>query len=308
MIASRDLQAGRLNIEADDFVRKRLILRPVDGDAVVEIVDEIALHTVKYFYFTLGCMPRIREGLRHTVIGDGDGRMSPGDGLLDDAGRVGQGVHVRHARVQVQLHALFRIGVLAPLVGDAHDAVRIELDVLAVARQLHEALYPQPHPRRNGISHRLGLLGLHVLADGHGVLVVRHIERQAPHARPPRLVALGGKDLPLKDDAAHLRVQPLHGDGLAANLLAHKQVGRAAAALIRLCRADVQAQLAQLILLGEQLLQRRARRLGDRLPALYLHFQQALCLIQRAAHDHRVMQQQPKIARRHKALEKIKKR
>mgnify|MGYP000923987877 CR=1 FL=1 len=163
-------------------------------------------------------------------------------------------------------------------------------------------------PRRNGISHRLGLLGLHVLADGHGVLVVRHVERQAPHARPPRLVALGGKDLSLKDDAAHLRVQPLHGDGLAANLLAHEQVGRAAAALIRLGRADVQAQLAQLILLGEHLLQRRARRLGDRLPALYLHFQQALCLIQRAAHDHRVMQQQPKIARRHKALEKIKKR
>lgn len=96
--------------------------------------------------------------------------------------------------------------------------------------------------------------------------------------------------------------------GLPRISLPISRSGRAAAALIRLGRADVQAQLAQLILLGEQLLQRRARRLGDRLPALYLHFQQALCLIQRAAHDHRVMQQQPKIARRHKALEKIKKR
>ena len=119
-----DIQAGGLNVKADDFILKRLVLGAVNHDPVVQIVDEVALYAVKYFYFTLGGMPGIREGLAHAVVGDGDGRMAPGHGLLDDAGGVGEGVHIAHLGMEVQLHPLLRIVVLPSLVGDFHDILR----------------------------------------------------------------------------------------------------------------------------------------------------------------------------------------
>ena len=93
----------------------------MDHDSVVQIVDEVALYAVKYFYFTLGGMPGIREGLAHAVVGDGDGGMAPGNGLLDDAGGVGEGVHIAHLGVKMQLHPLLRIVVHPGRVGDFHD-------------------------------------------------------------------------------------------------------------------------------------------------------------------------------------------
>ena len=95
------LQAGGLNIEADDLVGKVLVLGAVDGDAVVQIVDEIALYAVENFNFSLGGVPGVREGLGHAVVGDGDGRVAPGDGLLDDGGGVRLGVHIGHLGVEV---------------------------------------------------------------------------------------------------------------------------------------------------------------------------------------------------------------
>ena len=39
-------QSGGLDVEADNLAAKGLILRAVDGDAVIQIVDKVALHTV----------------------------------------------------------------------------------------------------------------------------------------------------------------------------------------------------------------------------------------------------------------------
>ena len=57
------LQAGGLDVEADDLVVKVLILPTVYGDAVVQVVDEIPLHAVEDLDLSLGGVPRVGEGL-----------------------------------------------------------------------------------------------------------------------------------------------------------------------------------------------------------------------------------------------------
>ena len=300
------LQAGGLDIEADDLIGKILILPAMDHDAVVHIVDEVALHAVEDLN-SLVVVPRIGEGLRHAVVGDGDGGVAPALGEIDDALGIGEGVHVGHAGVEMELHALAGCGVLAALVTDLDNVLGIELDVLAVAGQLDEALHPQPHTRLDGIADLLRLLALQVLADGDRVFIVRHVEGQAPHAGAAGLVALGGKDLTLHHHAAHLGVEPLHADDFAFDLLAHEDV---AAALVVLAggAADAQGQPAQVVLLLQQLLQRAAGGVGELLPRLQLQLHAAVLTIQQAAGDAGVMQQQPQLAGWHKAFKKIKKR
>ncbi len=46
------------------------------------IVDKIALHAVEDLDLSLGGVPGVGKGLGHAVVGDGDGRVAPGDGLL----------------------------------------------------------------------------------------------------------------------------------------------------------------------------------------------------------------------------------
>ncbi len=55
------IQACGLNVKADDLVCKGLVLAAVYHHPIVQVVDKIALHAVKYFYFTVRFMPGIRE-------------------------------------------------------------------------------------------------------------------------------------------------------------------------------------------------------------------------------------------------------
>ncbi len=239
------------------------------------------------------------------MVGDGDGRVAPGDGLLDDGGGVRQGVHVGHLGVEVQLHPLLRGGVLPGLVGDLHNVEGAQLNVLAVAAQLHIALDPEPHPRGNGVLHGLGLLALHVLGDGDGIPVIRHVEGQPPDAGLAGLVALGGKDLALYHHGAHFGVQAVDGDGLALDLPAHEDVGPV---LRGPGGAEVEPQLAQLILVHQQLAQGGDGGLRQRGGGRQLQLHGALRPVHAAAHHAGVVEQQAQVPGRHEALEKGEKR
>ena len=253
-------------------------------------------------------MPRVGEGLHHAVVGNGDGRVAPCRRLLDDAGGIGQCVHVGHAGVEMQLHPLLRTGILAALVADLSDAQGPQLHVLSVAGQLHHALQAQPHAGIDEARQRLGLLFVHVFAHSDASGIVGHVEGQAPQARPPRLVHLGGKDLALHYDGAHLGVQVHHGDGLALDGLAHQQFAAARLFGGGLGRLHRQPQVAQVILLHQQLAYRLLRGVRQRLAALNLQLHGAVLPIQHAAGHRRVMQQQPQLTGRHEAVKKIKKR
>ena len=70
----------------------------MDGHPFIHIILEIRLHAVDdldLLPFSGGVIG-IREGLDHTVVGDGDGGMPPTDGTLHHLFGVAQGVHHGH--------------------------------------------------------------------------------------------------------------------------------------------------------------------------------------------------------------------
>ena len=241
------------------------------------------------------------------MVGDGDGGVTPCDGLLDDAGSVGQGVHIGHTGVEMQLHPLFRAGVPAALMDGLANVLRPQLDILAVPGQLHYSLYPQPHTGIDETGQRLGLIFVHVFAHGDAAGVVGHVEGQAPLSRPPCFAQFGGKDLTLHHDGAHLGIQIHHGNGFALDGLAHQHL---AAGFFSggLGRVHHEPQLAQVILLHQQLPHRLLGGAGQHFTALDLQFHGAAVPVQHTACYRRVMQQQPKLPGRQKAVKKIKKR
>ena len=220
------LEAGGLDVEADDLPLQGGVHGAVDDDAVVHIVDEIALHAVEDLDLAPRGVPGVRKGLGHTVVRDGDGGVAPANGLVDDLLGVGQGVHVGHLGVQVQLHPLYRRGVLPLRMVDHVDVVGVELDVLAVPGGFHLPLNAQPHPRLDGTLQSLGLLGREVLLHRDGAGVVRHVDAHAPHAGAPGLPALEGKDLPRHGGGAHFQIQVPHGPGLCLDGVPHEDLPR----------------------------------------------------------------------------------
>ena len=294
------LQAGGLDVEAHDLVGEILLLGAVDGDAVVQIVDEVALHAVEDLDLPLARVPGLGERLHRAVVGDGNGGMAPRRRLLHHLAHVGEGVHGAHLGMEVQLHTLLRGRVLPPLMLDALDAHRLKLYVLAVEGQRQLALHPQPHAVTDGAAQHPGLLLVHVFPHGHGAVLIGHVEVQAPLAGPPGLVALHAEDAALHHGHAHFQVQLRDGDDLALDLLAVQQV---AAAFARgLGRGKAQLHPAQVVLLRQQMLQRLHRRVRHRLAADGLHLDGAGLPVQYAAGHIGVVQQQTQLARRLKAL------
>ena len=197
----------------------------MDSHPVIQVVDKVPFHAVEDLDLIPCCVPGVREGLGHAVVGDGDGGMAPADGRLDGVLGVRQGVHVAHLRVQMQLHALFRGGILPLGMVDHIDVVGVELDVLAVPGGLHLPLNAQPHARLDGGAVLLRLFGGKIFMDTDGVGIVRHVKVQPPHAGTAGLHALGGKDLARYGSGPHFQVQLPHGIGTALDGLAQQHLG-----------------------------------------------------------------------------------
>ena len=218
------LEARGLDVEAHELPVQGAVLRAVDHHPVIDVVDKVALHAIEDLDLVPSGVPSVREGLGHAVVRDGDGGMSPPDGLLDHLFRVRQGIHIAHLRVEVQLHTLLRGGILPLSVLRQLDVVGVQLDVLPVPGGLHLALDAQPHAGLDGALQSLSLLLRQVLLNGDGVGIVRHVEAQPPHTGPPGLPALEGEHLPRHGGIPHLQVQDLHGHRLDANGLAHQDL------------------------------------------------------------------------------------
>lgn len=132
-------QAGRFQIERDVFPVKGEILLAVDGDAVVDVVDVVALAAVEDFNVLVrprdlglgGSLHRVRERLRAAVIRNGDGAVAPAGCPLDGSAGIGQRVHGGHGRMQVQLDALFGIRIAALGRLDLFHGVRLKYHSLS---------------------------------------------------------------------------------------------------------------------------------------------------------------------------------
>jgi len=201
----------------------------VHADAVVDIVEKIALAAVKDFYFTLTGVPGIREALRHAMVRDGDGGHPPLDGAIHDRGRIGQSIHVGHTGMQMQLHSLLFRLVHALLVVDLHDILRVELHILAVEGKLHAAADTQPHTVGDpAVQLDRFALG-HTAADDERALVVRDLKQHRPDAGTPRLMAVELEDLALDHNMAGLGRQLADGEHTSlGDLMAQNDAAAAA--------------------------------------------------------------------------------
>ena len=312
------LEAGGLDVKADELPVQGAVQLAVNGHPVVDVVDEVTLYAVEDLDVISGGVPGIRERLGHAVVRDGDGGMAPADGGLHRLLGVRQGVHVGHLGVEEQLHPLFLSGVLPGLVLHHADVVGVQLDVLTVPGGLHLALDAQPHTRLDGPLQLLGLLGGEVLLHRDGVGVIRHVKAQPPHARPPGLPALEGKDLALHRGVAHLQIQVLHGAGTALDGLPHEDL---AALLLRrsagcgngggmglLLHRQHQLHGPEAIHRRERLLQRRLLLLRQGIAHRQVGGDGELLPVDDGAGEHRPRQAQPQLSGELELCEHFKKR
>ena len=201
----------------------------MDHDAVIHIVDIVALHAVEDLDILLGAghlglargLHGIGEGLGDTVIGDADGPVSPARSCLDRRAGWRQSIHVGHGGMQVQLHPLEALGgVLALGHGAWGYAVGPQDGLVVELVHVHLALDPEHGAHGNIVQDRLGLVGLHELADTDGVGVVGHVEIDDPGVALFQLLVVHGEDPALHDDEAHVEAQVLHGHGIPLEGLA----------------------------------------------------------------------------------------
>ena len=154
--------------------------------------------------------------------------------------------------MQMQLNALFGIGVAALRRFDLLHGVRLQHHFVVIAVKAHLALHAQPHAGLHIVDDGLGLCSLHKLVDADGAGIVCHIKAHDPRAALFELSVLHGEDLALDDDAEHVEIQLVHPHGLSGERPPVEQCARR----LRRCRSASTGRLCAAL--------RRAGRDGGR--------------------------------------------
>ena len=286
-----EVQAGRLDVKGDELRIKRQRALSVHGERPVHVVDEVTLLAIDDLHAVFfRRLPHIRERLRHTVIRHGDGRMAPIGRTRHEICGVGDGVERRVARMQMQLHTLFRRVVGSDDLLPLHDVARLEHHVLIVLAVVDLALHTQPHALVDEADDGLVVLGAQKARHTHAARAVGHVKREHGRAVLCDLAAADGKDLALKRDVAALERELVHGRDVRAlrDGLAHEHLGLGLLLGFFLLRRGVfrlDLYAAQPKLRREQLLNIRAldRRRHTRKPRVQQH-RHALALDEHVEH------------------------
>ena len=159
------------------------------------------------------------------MVGDGDGLVPPGGGLGDHLTHVGEGVHAGHAGMEMELHPLFRRGVLSLGLLSQHDAQGLHDHLVFIPVKGHLALNGNPHAGLDALKNGLGLVRLHELVDPHGASVVGDVKGDDPGIALFELPVVDGEDLALHHHLVHVELQLRHGRGLSIEGTAENQVG-----------------------------------------------------------------------------------
>ena len=218
-------KARRLQVEGDEFPLQVHIAPAVDGDAVIHVVDVVALAAVEDFYglvrprhLVFAGLEGIREGGRHAVIRNGDGLVAPAGRRRHSLAGLGQGVHEGHGGMQMQLHPLLLRRVLTQRRVHALDGSGPDHHLPVVLVVVHVTLHPQPHARLgDGFGDGFAGIALEIVADADGTAKVRHIEFYDGGRALVDLPVGHGDDLALNDDPLVLVVlgDLSHGHGIA---------------------------------------------------------------------------------------------
>ena len=221
------VQAGGLNIKADNFLGKILAGLTVDHYPVVHVVDKVGLQAVEQLDI-FRRMPGVREGLSHAVVGDGDGPVAPGlrplhhVSLRSQLGTHGsEGVHGGHGGMQMELHPLFRGVVHAHFFLPRHHGHRLQHHIAIEAVHVQPSLNDKVHAFLYPVHQGFRLVSLREeLAHPDGAGVVGNVKGHHPGVALFQLPVLDGKYVTLDDHHAHVQLQLPDGHRSALDDLA----------------------------------------------------------------------------------------
>ena len=207
------LQAGGLQIEADDGAVQVLVQVTVESEPLVHVVDIVGLHAQDGLDLVPGGVEGVRERLGHPVVGDGDGRMPPLDGTLDHFLGVGQSVHGGHPGMEVKLHPLLRGVIGLHGLFRRFDGKGLQDHIVVKPVDVQPAGDLQVHPRADALHDGLPLVAGHEFVDPDGGGVVGDIKVYHPGVPPGELLMVCGEDVALYHHDPHVQLQGVHGNG-----------------------------------------------------------------------------------------------
>ena len=152
----------------------------MDNNTIIHVVHIVAFTAIKDLnilvctgnlgrtFPILNGMQRIGKRLAAAVIGNSDGSVSPGGCLLDGILGIGQGIHIGHNGMQVQLYTLVPSGIVFSLFHRAgHHSHRPKNHFIIKLIDLQSALHLQHRTHLYVFQNRLCLIVLHKAIDLH---------------------------------------------------------------------------------------------------------------------------------------------
>ena len=157
------------------------------------------------------------------MIRNGNCLVTPGSSLFDGSFGAGQGIHVGHGGVQMQLHTLRSFCGVLPLRQRAgHHGEGLEHHLIVVAVQFQTALHLQHSTQFHVLQNGLGFVCFQEAVDPHGTGIVGDIEADDPGIPLFQLLVVNGKHTALHHNAAHIQLQLPQGRGIALEGLAEE--------------------------------------------------------------------------------------
>ena len=211
------VKAGGLNVKGDVFFREFHITQTVHRNPLVHVVLIVCLHTVENLDFlslARGVIG-VREGLKNTVVGNGNGRMTPTDRLFDHFFGVGQCVHHGHFSMQMQLNSLFR-GVVTPTfrLWQLVNAVGFQHHIRFKAAHCEPSLYLNVLADFDGLYDGLGNVSVEKLIDPDRAGVVGHVKADHPRFAPGQLAVFNVEHIAFDEHVSHIQHQIANGNRL----------------------------------------------------------------------------------------------
>ena len=226
-------QASGLQVKGHIGPREIHVPQAVHHNPVVHIIDIISFAAVEHLDGLAGSRHNGLPGGLHglgkclgtAVVGDGNGGVAPGGGLFYGGGRFGEGVHVGHVGVQVQLHPLVLGGVQAlwGAVGQNGHGLQYHLIVVPVDYRFAQHFNPSAHLGGVHNGPALGYLaGAEKPVDPDGAGEIGDVHAHHQGVALGQLPVLHRKDLAGHAGRAHVQVHLLDGHrrfhkGLAKN-------------------------------------------------------------------------------------------
>ena len=166
-------------------------------------------------------MQRVGKGLAAAVIGNGNCLMAPGSRLFDGSFGIGEGIHITHHGMQVQLHTLLPFSSILPLGHRAgHNGKRLQNRFVSISIYLQLTLYLKHRTNLYVLQDRFRILVFQETADTDGGCIIGHIKIDDPGISLFQFPVLHTEHTALYNHTAHIQIQLLHGSGSALKGLA----------------------------------------------------------------------------------------